>query len=612
MSLSTWTDNCGVILGPGSARRLQLEISIVSFQSSDSSILLFFSNSTGIYALTQCMETSKGHANKKDFSLGNELTETMFAAVNLLVGACLGLLLDKALVSAYIRTNRMVCRAPVCLIDSQADSLFAPYPTPVDDRAIPGIGHLAAVIESVKFEGITTPYSRRPKKRGGYALLEKTLVNYKRLFGDLYVPQGFNVPSSGEWPEESWDMKLGTAVSSLRRGSYPSKRNRLLDMGFCFNVPEAKYDLAKLALLRYRKLHGNMNVIASFEVPVDSRDWPEHLWGLKLGMIVRNIRSGDSHADKRDDLISVGFTFDTTQARYEVAKTALLNYKRLHGDLLVPWKFEVPTKCQEWPKHTWGLNLGFIVGSMRRGSYADKHEELLELGFDFKRQLVRYGYQATKQALQYYHGLFGDMNVPTKFEVPSNNGNWPVNTRGMKLGYAVKDIKYGRIYADKKDDLIKMGFDFTIVRRKISFDTIMKVLLKYREVYGDLLVPQSFVVPCDDDDDEGEGVWPEEMWGLHIGAVVCRIRSGYYAEKKEELIKIGFTYCVRKKYSYDCFALAVAAFKSINGDSTAIPSKFKIDEGDLSYPENTRGMALGKYMQRVSQGSLWPDEAIHA
>ena len=553
MSLSTWTDNCGVILGPGSARRLQIEISIVSFQSSDSSILLFFSNSTGIYALTQCMETSKGHANKKDFSLGNELTETMFAAVNLLVGACLGLLLDKALVSAYIRTNRMVCRAPVCLIDSQADSLFAPYPTPVDDRAIPGIGHLAAVIESVKFEGITTPYSRRPKKRGGYALLEKTLLNYKRLFGDLYVPQGFNVPSSGEWPEESWDMKLGTAVSSLRRGSYPSKRNRLLDMGFCFNVPEAKYDLAKLALLRYRKLHGNMNVIASFEVPVDSRDWPEHLWGLKLGMIVRNIRSGDSHADKRDDLISVGFTFDTTQARYEVAKTALLNYKRLHGDLLVPWKFEVPTKCQEWPKHTWGLNLGFIVGSMRRGSYADKHEELLELGFDFKRQLVRYGYQATKQ-----------------------------------------------------------GFDFTIVRRKISFDTIMKVLLKYREVYGDLLVPQSFVVPCDDDDDEGEGVWPEEMWGLHIGAVVCRIRSGYYAEKKEELIKIGFTYCVRKKYSYDCFALAVAAFKSINGDSTAIPSKFKIDEGDLSYPENTRGMALGKYMQRVSQGSLWPDEAIHA
>ena len=529
----------------------------------------------------------------------------MFGAVFFFAGAWLCLLLDKASVSAYMRTNRMVCRAPVCLIDSQADSLFAPCTTPVDRRPISAPAQLAVVIETVKFEGITTQYSRRPKKRGGYALLEDTLIKYNRLYGDLYVPQGFIVPSNDDWAEEAWDMRLGTAVSSLRRGSYPSKRDRLLDMGFCFNVPEAKYDLAKLALLHYKSLHGDMRVLASFEVPVECSDWPEHLWGLKLGMIVRNIRSGDSHADKRDDLISIGFTFDTAQARYELAKTALLNYKRLHGDLLVPWKFEVPSKCKDWPKQTWGLHLGFIVGSMRRGSYADKHEELLEMGFDFEPQLIRYGFQATKQALQYYQRLYGDMNVPAKFEVPSNNGNWPLNTLGMKLGYAVKDIKYGRIYADKKDDLIKMGFDFTITRRRIDFEMIMKALLKYREVHGDLLVPQVFVVPSGDE----RNVWPEDLWGLHIGAVVGRIRSGHYAQKREELLKIGFTYCVRKKFAYDSFALAVATYRSINGEDAVIPSKFKIEECDLSYPETTRGMALGKYMQRVLQGSLWPDES---
>ena len=566
------------------------------------------SNSTaGILALYICIDTTKAYANDKELISEDALTRNMVGAAFFCVGACLSLLLDKASVSAYIRTNRMVCRAPVCLIDSQADCLFAPYPAIGDDRTLFGPVHLALMTETVKLEGITTPYSRLPKKRGGYALLEDTLINYKRLYGDLFVPQGFTVPTNGEWAVEAWDMRLGTAVSSLRRGSYPSRRNRLLDMGFCFNVPEAKYDIAKVALLHYLMLHGDMKVLASFEVPVDSRDWPNHLWGLKLGMIVRNIRSGDSHADKRDDLLSLGFTFDTTQARYEIAKTALLNYKRLHGDLLVPWKFEVPSKCEEWPKQTWGLNLGFIVGSMRRGSYADKHEELLELGFDFERQLVRYGFQATKQALQYYQRLFGDMDVPTKFEVPSNNGNWPVNTRGMKLGYAVKDIKYGRIYAEKREDLIKMGFDFTIVRKRVNFDMIMKALLKYREVYGDILVPQLFVVPSG-----GEmSVWPEEMWGLHIGAAVGRIRSGHYPDKRKELTKIGFTYCVRKKYSYECFALAVATYRSINGDGPVIPSKFKIDEGDLSYPEQTRGMALGKYAQRVRLGSLWADETTH-
>ena len=374
-------------------------------------------------------------------------------------------------------------------------------------------------------------------------------------------------------------------------------------MGFCFNISEAKYEVAKAALLQYKKLHGDMMVPASFVVPEGSTLWPHEMWELKLGMIVRNIRGGDSYVQKRSELTSIGFTYDSLQTRYEITRAALLKYKDLHGDLLVPWKFEVPKKSSDWPKQTWGLHLGFIVGSIRRGSYSEKREELVTMGFNYEPQAVRYGYEAIRQALLYYQDSFGDMIVPANFEVPSKYGNWPPRTVGMKLGYTAKDIKYGRIYADKREDLIHLGFDFNIVRKKITFEVIMMALLKYKELHGDLLIPQVFSVPT-----EEHHSWPKETQGMQLGAVVGRIRSGYYNERKQELLDIGFTYSVRKKFTFDCFKIAVDCYRSTHGEGSRVPLKFKIGQGDVLYPETVWGMPLGNLVQRVKSGSLWQDE----
>jgi hypothetical protein len=132
-----------------------------------------------------------------------------------------------------------------------------------------------------------------------------------------------------------------------------------------------------------------MRVPQDYVVPW-SRDWPEEFWGLRLGNVVSDIRRGRSHADKKEELEAAGFDFDKQSCAtgkatgWEKVKAAFETYKTVNGDLLVPAKFVVPHDDPEWPKSTWGVNLGGIVNRIRSGkSYKDHKEELLTMGFQY-------------------------------------------------------------------------------------------------------------------------------------------------------------------------------------------------------------------------------------
>jgi hypothetical protein len=152
---------------------------------------------------------------------------------------------------------------------------------------------------------------------------------------------------------------------------------------------DALYQYHLRALLRYLELHGHMRVPCNFVVPW-SRDWPEEFWGLKLGGVVNNIRGGRTHADKKKELEAAGFDFakqvDPRAVGWEVVKAALLAYKELEGDLLVPQKFVVPHGDPEtWPESTWGVKLGKIVDNIRSvDTYKDHKQELVAMGFVYK------------------------------------------------------------------------------------------------------------------------------------------------------------------------------------------------------------------------------------
>jgi hypothetical protein len=62
---------------------------------------------------------------------------------------------------------------------------------------------------------------------------------------------------------------------------------------------EYGFDRIRIALLRYKELHGDLSVRHDFVVPMDSSDWPEETWGMRLENIVRNIRNGRTYTEKQ-------------------------------------------------------------------------------------------------------------------------------------------------------------------------------------------------------------------------------------------------------------------------------------------------------------------------
>jgi hypothetical protein len=47
-----------------------------------------------------------------------------------------------------------------------------------------------------------------------------------------------------------------------------------------------------------------------------------------------------------------------------------------------------------------------------------------------------------------------------------------------------------------------------------GYEKVKAAFLQYKALFGDLLVPDIFVVPVTED-------WPEELWGIKLGVCMC-------------------------------------------------------------------------------------------
>ena len=134
----------------------------------------------------------------------------------------------------------------------------------------------------------------------------------------------------------------------------------------------------------------------------------------------------------------------------------------------------------------------------------------------------------------------GHMRVPKSFVVPQSSA-WQKEHRGLKLGNVVGEIRMGRQYADKMEELEAAGFDFAKQAKggenATDWEKVEPALRAYKEQCGDVLVPYAFVVPHNDPR------WPESTWGVKLGRTVQNIRSsGTYKDNRNELEKMGFKY----------------------------------------------------------------------
>ena len=209
------------------------------------------------------------------------------------------------------------------------------------------------------------------------------------------------------------------------------------------------------------------------------------------------------------------------------------------------------------------MKLGQKVGSIREtGLYVDKsqqrRQQLEKLGFVWKLRAATdtsIPFDQIYDALAVYRAEIkpsGPLTVPTEFSVPDAEP-WPENTRGLPLGRSIKQLRskaYLKENPGAEEKLRQIGFE---TDKKLSandkrFQAVYLALERYKETYGDLLVPQPFVVPSDSSE------WPEESWGLRLGARVNAIRSqGTFiknnSERQDMLDALGFVWTPPEKES---------------------------------------------------------------
>ena len=131
-------------------------------------------------------------------------------------------------------------------------------------------------------------------------------------------------------------------------------------------------------MVKYKELHGHINVPARFSTPINHPKWPSSLSGIKLGTVVHDIRRG-SYSDKKEDLLSMGFKYVVRKRfDYDCVRIAVYKYRELHHGLTkISSVYNIPEDDPWYPEETWGMCLGSYAKRIRSGTlWPDKCTDL--------------------------------------------------------------------------------------------------------------------------------------------------------------------------------------------------------------------------------------------
>ena len=205
------------------------------------------------------------------------------------------------------------------------------------------------------------------------------------------------------------------------------------------------------------------------------------------------------------------------------------------------------------------MKLGQKVAAIRStGKFVQNNEkrrkQLESLGFLWRLRAASPGdvdgisfdqmYDALVKYRKEYPGG-ATFSVPSNFVVPDCDP-WPLSTRGMPLGKKIVSMQskaFLKANPGAEEKLANLGVELEgkVAASDSRYDNVFAALKRYKELYGDLLVPQPFFVP------EGSNEWPENTWGMRLGARVNAIRSqGTFVntnpERRQELDALGFVW----------------------------------------------------------------------
>ncbi|KAJ8604430.1 hypothetical protein CTAYLR_000881 [Chrysophaeum taylorii] len=320
-----------------------------------------------------------------------------------------------------------------------------------------------------------------------YLLLVAALQAYRKEYGDLVLPRNYRVPARPPYPRELYDVNLDRAAYCLKFyreciAGYPARQTQLRSLGFVWERLQPEFNLIVEALVAFERRYGHLNVPVDFWVPKSS-DWPECTQGMPLGRRCCQIRSRmdfvaiDAH--KSNQLDAMGFQWSIRQHTRALVDEAAAIYHHHHngaaalttttttrkkkkkkkkkekkGDAKIPVRFVVPTGDPAWPEHLWGFPLGRKAYDTKRATTTSTNAREQKFA-----QLVA--------ALETYKLLYNETAVPQKFVVPKDDEAWPSETRGLRLGHRVAEIRSKGYYVTAKSPKNKQA---ALRRRRLLLD----------------------------------------------------------------------------------------------------------------------------------------------
>ncbi|KAF0685959.1 Aste57867_22211 [Aphanomyces stellatus] len=251
----------------------------------------------------------------------------------------------------------------------------------------------------------------------------------------------------------------------------------------------------------------------------------------------------DKLASERRDSLKVSTS--EPEWKWDTIKLALTIFKALNRHVNVPPAYAIPNEDAQWPPPTWNMPLGTLVQQLTPSALTDtRRRELSELGVVLGPiQPVDEEWEMRVQALTIYASLHGDMLVPGKFIVPESEP-WPESMHGLTLGRVVRNLRrtFANVPETRRCRLATLGFVWKCTDHQ--WDMKKQALETFKQVHGNLLVPQTFDVPANDPQ------WPKAVWGYRLGRAVDKLREtagDLTPDKSEWLTSMGFVWRCRRK-----------------------------------------------------------------
>ena len=283
------------------------------------------------------------------------------------------------------------------------------------------------------------------------------------------------------------------------------------------------------------------------------------------------------HPERLAELNQLGFVWERLQPEWNLIFEALMTYKALNGDLLVPTSFAVPFGDTNWPKATWGISLGKCVTRMRlrndflKGSKGATRRSHLD-GLGFVWDVSEHHFRRFGLALQCFKNLeiskieeerLCPIRVPSRYVVPASK-EWPKELWGYPLGTRCTQVRQKGLYV-KGDQgrqrlLEDLGFQWN-GNSSLGWLEVVHAAALYSQMNGRTLnVPIKFVVPHPPKDSSNDAAgsnsawpWPDYLWGFPLGQRLkdVRLKGAYLrgnsaSKRRAQLTALGFNWKPRR------------------------------------------------------------------